>query len=275
MGLVNYFPKIQSENSLLIYVSSIGVGHNQEAITFTHPHIHFHLTISGCGIAVFNGKHHMLPVGTLLYTPPGKQIEIAPAPCGWIDNWISIEVPKNESFSMMSLKDDYIIFRPNDMSEIIKIYDNVNRYLTDHTLRGRLLAAAEAYRLMMLVNIDLESQSNVSLSEISLISDAVGYIEQHFQEKITLDMLCKVGKNVSPQYFCRVFHAHTGMRPVEYILRHRIEKAKQLLSNTELPIHEVTIQSGFESESYFYRQWKRFESISPLEYRRTHAGIFV
>ncbi len=65
-----------------------------------------------------------------------------------------------------------------------------------------------------------------------------------------------------------------GMRPIEYILHRRIEYVKRQLANTEQTIYEIAQSAGFESESYFYRCWKRFEGESPLEWRKSHMNIY-
>ena len=65
------------------------------------------------------------------------------------------------------------------------------------------------------------------------------------------------------------------MRPVEYIRKVRISRAKKLLSNTDLTVQEVAAKCGFESPTYFYRCWNKTEKESPAEYRRGHKGIFV
>ncbi len=274
MGLVNFYPMIGGEEGLPVYVRGIGVGHEQEKKRFVTPNdsIHLHITVSGCGIVTCDGKRKMLPVGTMMLTPPGTLLDIAPAPSGWTDNWIGIIARDN---IITRFGGGIRVFTPGDTGAVNQLYDDIGRELTVHTLRGRLLAAGDAYKLLMYALSDIDASSGISIADSRLVSTAAGFVEQHFREHIDLSMLCAACGNVSRQYFCRVFRERTGMRPVEYILHKRIEYAKQLLAHTDLEVREVAENSGFESESYFFRCWKRTEKETPAEYRRGHKGIFV
>ena len=137
------------------------------------------------------------------------------------------------------------------------------------------MAAAEAYRMICAVISCLEENSDESLTDSLVVSDAVNYIHAHAGDNITLSDLCAVCRGISPQYLCRLFKRYMEMRPVEYIRKVRISRAKKLLSNTDLTVQEVAAKCGFESPTYFYRCWNKTEEESPAEYRRGHKGIFV
>lgn len=278
MADVNFFPVINRESELPIYVTGIGVGHEQEPTKLSHwgtMAVHFHLTVSGCGIVYFNGKRRLLPIGTMMYTPYNENLEIIPAPGGWKTNWVTIAVDKLKSSPMLALGNEIRLFRPKNLNEILLMYENINRGLLENTLNGRLKAAAEAYRMLLTVISDLESDSEASLADSLTISEAINYISRHLSEKITLDDLCEVCRGISPQYICRLFRTHFGLRPTEYIRIRRIEYAKQLLANTDMMIADIAAACGFESTTYFYRCWKRTEKESPADFRRGHNGIFV
>ncbi|WP_081719720.1 helix-turn-helix transcriptional regulator [Salinispira pacifica] len=76
-----------------------------------------------------------------------------------------------------------------------------------------------------------------------------------------------------PQYFCELFKSVTTQRPVEYINQRRIDRAKErLLKEPHARIHDIAAGVGFESDSYFGTVFKRFEGISPREYRETNGA---
>ena len=234
------------------------------------------MTVSGCGVIYHEGKRYILPIGTMMYTPPKVMPHIAPAPGGWIDNWVTIFLGDlSPGGSILSLGDKLRIFRPENPNEINRMYETINRELTSGTLHGRLMAAAEAYRMICAVISCLEENSDESLTDSLVVSDAVNYIHAHVSENITLSDLCAVCRGISPQYLCRLFKRYMEMRPVEYIRKVRISRAKKLLSNTDLTVQEVAAKCGFESPTYFYRCWNKTEKESPAEYRRGHKGIFV
>lgn len=278
MADVNFFPVLSRESVLPVYVAGIGVGHEQETVTLTYletPVVHLHLTVSGCGIVYFDGKRRLLPIGTMMYKPYGKNMQIMPSPGGWKTNWVTIAVEQLKSSPMLALGNEIRIFRPMNLNDIVLMYENINRGLLENTLNGRFKAAAEAYRMLLTVISDLESDSDASITDGLTISEAVNYISRHLSEKITLDDLCEVCRGISPQYICRLFRTHFGLRPTEYIRIRRIEYAKQLLANTDMMIADIAAACGFESTTYFYRCWKRTEKESPADFRRGHNGIFV
>lgn len=277
---VNFFPVVDRERELPVYAVGIGAGHEQEELTIGNwmgiNVLHLHMTVSGCGIVHHEGKRYILPIGTMMYTPPKVMPHIAPAPGGWIDNWVTIFLADlSPGSSILSLGDKLRIFRPENPNEINRMYETINRELTSGTLHGRLMAAAEAYRMICAVISCLEENSDESLTDSLVVSDAVNYIHAHAGDNITLSDLCAVCRGISPQYLCRLFKRYMEMRPVEYIRKVRISRAKKLLSNTDLPVQEVAARCGFENATYFYRCWNKTEKESPAEYRRGHKGIFV
>ena len=277
---VNFFPLVDRERELPVYAVGIGAGHEQEELTIGNwmgiNVLHLHMTVSGCGVIYHEGKRYILPIGTMMYTPPKVMPHIAPAPGGWIDNWVTIFLADlSPGSSILSLGDKLRIFRPENPNEINRMYETINRELTSGTLHGRLMAAAEAYRMICAVISCLEENSDESLTDSLVVSDAVNYIHAHVSENITLSDICAVCRGISPQYLCRLFKRYMEMRPVEYIRKVRISRAKKLLSNTDLTVQEVAARCGFESPTYFYRCWNKTEEESPAEYRRGHKGIFV
>lgn len=73
--------------------------------------------------------------------------------------------------------------------------------------------------------------------------------------------------NISEEHFCRIFKEYTGYRPLEYVNLVKIQKAKELLKNTNYSIGEISAQAGYESHSYFTLLFKKYTGITPIEYR--------
>lgn len=278
MANVNFFPVIGKEKTLPVFCQGIGINHEQEPhLLLSHKNdcIHFHMTVSGCGIANFNGKNHLLPIGTMMYTPHNKCVNIMPTPGGWKNNWVLINIENLTNSRFLSLGDEVTIFTPNKQSEFIKIFENISRNLLNNTLEGRIEASAESYKFILYAIAELESGCYDNLSENLIIEDAINYISNHLSSKIMLNNLCNAKKHITPQYFCRLFKKYTDMRPTEYIRKMRIEYAKQLLVNTDMSICDIASNCGFESTTYFYRCWKQLEKGSPLEFRKQHRGVYI
>jgi len=93
------------------------------------------------------------------------------------------------------------------------------------------------------------------------------YIEEHYSEKITLEMLADAA-GLSPKYLCRAFARLTGKTPLAYLNDYRLECACEMLRNTEETILSVAISCGFNDQSYFVKQFRKSKGITPGAYRK-------
>ncbi|MBU7591211.1 response regulator transcription factor [Metabacillus halosaccharovorans] len=73
---------------------------------------------------------------------------------------------------------------------------------------------------------------------------------------------------LNPDYLTRVFKKQTGLSISDYMQQQRLEYAKKLLEETDLPVSEVALKAGYSNFSYFSTLFKKTENISPVEYRK-------
>lgn len=100
---------------------------------------------------------------------------------------------------------------------------------------------------------------------------AIAYIHENYGSDISLgDVASHVA--LSPVYFSRYFKQHTGERFVDYITNVRIEKAKILLSKTDLKVYEICSQVGYKNIQHFHRLFKNTTHSTPNEYRIQRGG---
>jgi len=124
--------------------------------------------------------------------------------------------------------------------------------------------------LLSIVNkVQMVSQANKEQiqSQSDLIHRAIEYIQNHYTEPINRDTLAAY-VSLSPSYFSTLFKARTGLTPMEYITKLRLDKAKQLLLSTRLPITQIAMGVGFANSFYFTRVFKKHTGLSPREFRK-------
>ena len=92
------------------------------------------------------------------------------------------------------------------------------------------------------------------------------YIYAHLDQNLTLTKLA-ARANLSTHYFATLFKQSTGYTPHQYITKCRVEKAKQLLQQTELPIMEIALEVGFQNQSHFTRVFRQCLKVTPKAYR--------
>lgn len=93
------------------------------------------------------------------------------------------------------------------------------------------------------------------------------YIAQHMYEEIRVEALADIAC-CSSDHFTRQFKKATGMRPMEFINKKRIEKAQELLITTTMSQKEISEQAGFNSQQYYTRIFKKISDCTPAEYRK-------
>jgi AraC family transcriptional regulator len=98
---------------------------------------------------------------------------------------------------------------------------------------------------------------------------ALEQISDHLDQEQDIS-LAVVAEEVGMSYyhFSRSFKQSIGLSPINYITRQRIERAKRLLAETELPISEIALRTGFSSQSHFTTSFRRLAGVTPSSFRR-------
>ncbi|MBD2539651.1 AraC family transcriptional regulator [Coleofasciculus sp. FACHB-SPT36] len=99
------------------------------------------------------------------------------------------------------------------------------------------------------------------------LRQVIDYINDHLDRDLGLAELAKIVQ-MSPHYFTRLFKQSTGLTPHQYVIRHRVERAKELLLNGELTIAEVAYSVGFANQSHLNRHLKRLLGVTPRHIRQ-------
>lgn len=81
--------------------------------------------------------------------------------------------------------------------------------------------------------------------------------------------------NVGYSWFRKSFKNYTGLSPGQYYLQLKIEKAKEMLTNSEVPIKQISIELNFESTFYFSKIFKEKTGVRPTDYRKKNSNISV
>jgi AraC-like DNA-binding protein len=117
-------------------------------------------------------------------------------------------------------------------------------------------------------NLRMRVGKTLRLSTVDLccIDKALQYIYKHYSDKISAENLSmEVG--LSKDKLQAGMQCRTGKTLHKYIQQVRMEKAKELLVNTNDPLKRVADASGFVNESHFCKVFKKMHLISPVQYR--------
>jgi AraC family transcriptional regulator len=120
----------------------------------------------------------------------------------------------------------------------------------------------------------LRNYSTASLRNESLNGGLSGYklrrvkefIDANLDEDLSLAEIAAVAE-LSQFHFARAFRKTTGLTPQQYLMQQRIERAKHLLAEEDLPIVEVSLRSGFKNQSHFTTLFRKFTKLTPKTWR--------
>ena len=109
--------------------------------------------------------------------------------------------------------------------------------------------------------------TSVYTGSSQLINSALKYVKDHYSAKITLKDIC-TELHVNPSYFSYLFSQEMGKTFVEYLTDIRLDKAEDLLLNTNLSILDISVATGFENQSYFTKVFKGRDGMTPRQFRK-------
>ena len=272
MAHEHFYVKRSERESLvqpeLIYTGLLEDAPNWFNIQHSHDFCEILYVAGGAGEAILEGKKFRLAPGDLVVVNPGtlhEERSDAKAPLRLIFLAIrDFAVPglpagclSQEKYRVLSCgeyrykMDIYLRELLQETSSQIEFYQEISQGLV-----SALLVAALAASLF-------------HFNELK-ISDLKEYLDQNFTSPITLDSLSET-VYISKHYLSHLFKEQTGVSPIKYLTSKRMEKACELLSETELPVSEVSKAVGYENPLYFSQVFKRIYGISPVKYRMGRA----
>lgn len=147
------------------------------------------------------------------------------------------------------------LLKPSKMSEL----EEALRTMTEN-LRKRKSAQEEE-----------SAKPEESRANSLIVRSALDYIRVHYAEKLTLTELAEK-TYVSPWYLSKLLNKVTGESFCDLLNRTRLEKARVLLEDPSLKIHEISEMLGFNDVTHFSRLFKKAMTVSPIEYRNAAHG---
>ena len=143
--------------------------------------------------------------------------------------------------------------------------------LDSQGMSGRLYAESLAnvlavHLLRYYATVGVEPERFTGGLSAAKLRHVTSFIADNYAHDVKLDELASVA-GMSSFHFAREFKRTTGTSPHQYLIKFRVERAKALLAENELPLTEVGLRSGFSHQSHFTRLFRRLTGTTPLSYR--------
>lgn len=147
--------------------------------------------------------------------------------------------------------------------DMLSIYHTPSAY-SDFRLQGML------FELFFIILEDSLPQRNEAYHPTSLtppIIDALYFIEHHYSENLSLDIVARIA-GFSSGHFSRLFQTQLGKSYSEYVTAVRLKHVKELLLTTNKSITEIALDTGYSHASNLTEQFKKKIGMTPLSYRK-------
>lgn len=261
------YPIIRSEKQLPVYLMNMGQQHCQDHIIRPegYPHHQILYCTKGSGTLICDGRKTHIPPNTAVFMPANYPHEYYAEEDVWDIHWI---VPSG--YGIDDMLRQFGLAEPRVCSlGNVKMLEHIFRKMHDSIRADSLFGnyRASGYLYDFLIEFyRLISAEDTSLSVSPALMKAVDHINYNYASPITMDDLCGAA-GVSKQHLCLLFRNTLNMRPMEYAAKRRIQEAKALLMGTDKSIEEISEEVGFGSESYFCKLFKRYEGMTPTDFR--------
>ncbi|EFM11992.1 transcriptional regulator, AraC family [Paenibacillus curdlanolyticus YK9] len=179
---------------------------------------------------------------------------------------------------------DYNLLKELDVPFQMKVKAEEHRELVAHFDRLLLLQQSTALTnnwrakavllelsAIFLESVELERKLEAKQEMIERFDEVLAFIEERLAESLSIEQLAQIAC-LHPNYFVTMFKSLTGLSPVNYMNERRLELARSLLSDTELPVMDIAERIGMQNH-YLSRLFKQQYGITPRRYRELSQSI--
>ncbi|OBZ14026.1 DNA-binding protein [Bacillus sp. FJAT-27264] len=219
-------------------------------VTHSHPYAQLIIPLQGEMAIEAGAENHVLGDELLFYVPP-----------------------KCDHSFHSNVRNEFLVL---DIPDVMIPSSRLDHKGTTYALNNKW----KGIRYLILNELHQESASPSALKELfpyishNLISQrqprSIQYIHEHYHENISVQQLAEL-EHYNRSYYSDWFVRETGSTPSSYLQEVRLNKAKQLLCETNYSILQIAIQVGLEHQSSLTRLFQQFEQITPSQYRKQHT----
>lgn len=241
-----------------------------------HNHYLLHYIVSGKGtFSLINGeKYDLGPGQAFLICPNSVTLYCADKDDPWRYIWVEFDGLKASTFLLeanLTLKSPIYTPASNADNNLLSTYmHNLIEYHDESPLK--LIGT-----LYYILDILIETSSKKNPSKFGSLAEfytreAINYIEKNYDKDISVNDIANwCGLNRC--YFGKIFKDTVLVTPQEFLIKYRMNKACDLLKNTDIPVGDIALHVGYENQLNFSRAFKNAFGISPREWRKLNQFV--
>lgn len=279
---------LNSASFLPVIVKSIERFHDPSWSMEPNRHKFYEMVYMEKGHAVFEIEGKPVPIGPndIIIIKPNQKHKFtvkSKSGCAFIVLSFKFESKVSGDYSEVSLDDflnfvkgkesgSFITLKVSQKNEIITILNKILKERENRELGSEFLSYLLVLELFVLISRALKMEWENSIKNKSpklkeLIDASVKFIKHNFERDISLKDIADF-VFLSSSYFARAFKEEMGTTPINYLLKVRVERAKELLAETDNKISDIALSVGFSNQQRFNEIFKKFVKMTPLQYRK-------
>lgn len=214
-------------------------------------------------------KETRLKVGDMFLLFPGERHSYHPDPeTGWKSYWIGFKGPNIDSrveYGFLTPKKP--IYHVGFSNEIVEMYENAYKVaLEEKAYYQQTLAGIVNLLIGMMYSLERNIKFEKNKKYVDMINKARLRIRESLEGSLTIQEIA-MELGVSYSYLRKYFKEFTGLSPVTYQQDLRLQRAKELLTTTDLSVKEIAYRLNFDSPDYFSAKFKLKTGKKPSEMR--------
>ena len=224
------------------------------------------------GEGVFRSTHQSevsVRGGDMFVLFPGEWHSYHPLPNkGWKSFWIGFRGKNiDDRVSAGFLSPSKPIYHVGFSDDIVRLYRNAYQAALDEAAyMQQLLAGLVNHLIGMMYMLERNIELNKNQVHVDMVSRARLRIRESLESPVTIQQVAE-DLGVSYSNFRKLFKEYTGLSPSTYQQDLRLQRAKELLTTTDLSIKEIAYRLNFESPDYFSAKFRSKTGHRPSEYR--------
>jgi AraC-like DNA-binding protein len=279
---------LNSSSFLPVIVKTIERFHDASWSSGDSSHEFFEMVYIKKGDAVFNiagQSPYIGPNDIVIIKPnqPHKFVVKSKSGCEFIVLSFKFANRINSEFSEVSLDDflnfvsskesgPFITLKISQKNEIITLLNRILKEKESIEIGSEFLNYLFVLELFVFISRALKMEWENSIKDKSpkvkeLIRVSAEYIKNNFERDISIADIAKY-VFLSSSYFARAFKEELGISPISYLLKIRVESAKDLLVNSSQKISDIALTVGFSNQQRFNEIFKKHTGQTPLQYRK-------
>lgn len=227
-----------------------------------------HVISSGKGTLEIGGCTYKLSAGDGFYVAPDQDVKYtADEEDPWEYRWLGFTGTRAVIAMNLTNIPSSIIFHVDDLQDTIGLMSDIYDHASCMTERGEMMALGYLHFFLARLMTNHGRKDRIVSASSELVNLAISMIRENYMHDYGVQEICD-GLNITRSYLYKLFMRYCKISPSDYLLKFRLEKAREILASQNVPIGAIAEKTGFASHAYFTKRFHMAYGITPREYAR-------